>query len=99
MVDPLNVAAEGYLNSQGERSVLSIAVNGYLLTITKDEDGGFTIKPRPRGKKPPVLQGGGPGPVIGDKEPYSPDYIIEEDEEIITIIRIFLHYESKGLFS
>lgn len=96
IIDPMAIATAGYLDSEGNCTPLTIATDGYIVTIEKDDEGGYIIRPK---RRKPV-----PGPMgIGGDEEYDERIvrisIEEEDEEILMIIRIFLQYESSGLLT
>ena len=77
MIDKLAIATEGYLDSLGQTTPITIATGGYIV-VEQYAPGRFNIKP----SKP---------------LPFTPG-TIEEEEEILLIINLFLQHESRGLF-
>jgi hypothetical protein len=80
---PFTRATRGFLKKDGTCGTpIEIAMRGYLIDITPDGDGRFDVKIKER----PGLKGGGPLPGS-----------IQEEEEIMLIISIFLEQDRKGL--
>jgi hypothetical protein len=89
-VDLLNITTDGHLNSRGKTSLISLVTIGHILKIKVTEvpgkPGVFKIEP---------LSGLGGG--LKRKELPIEEQIRIDEEEIFTIITMFLKYKEDGI--
>lgn len=92
-IDPLSLATDGFIVSEGYiGGPITLVTDGFIIEIEPDGDGGFKVTPQ-RDRKGQLRSGGGPG---ADLSPEARRQITsQEDEEIMTIITIFLNQIEK----